>query len=133
PSVTNFFDACLDNAKAPKASRLYQELVANVVDAQTLKPADFLANDGPEYTAIYYAADWCPYCAQTSPEVMKWYEENEAREKKQVEMVLVSHDKSRAELTRHIKALNFRSPLAPFDKVPSMIVLRSTPADSGLP
>lgn len=132
-SITDFFDRCLENADAPRPSRLYQELAATVVAPDTLKPIDFFADGGPEYLAIYHAADWCPYCAQTSPEVMKWYRENQAREKKQIEMILVSHDKSRAEMTRHIKALQFQSPLVPFDKLQAMILLRNTPESSGLP
>ncbi len=133
PAVTDFFARCMENVESPKPSRLYQELAGSVVNATTLEPFDFLAEGGPEYLAVYYAAAWCPYCAQTSPEVMKWYEENEAREKKRIEMVLVSRDKSRAELSRHIESLKFRSSVVPFDKVMEMIVLRNTPDNAGLP
>lgn len=135
PGDTDFYALCLEHAAVPPPSRLYRELARHVRDAGTLQPAgeEFLKGGGPEYIAIYYAAGWCPYCAQTSPGVMEWYQENEAREKKSIELVMVSRDKNSRQLQDHIAKLGFRSWVVSYDDVAPMIVLRNTPDSAGLP
>ncbi|AHF93146.1 hypothetical protein OpiT1DRAFT_00363 [Opitutaceae bacterium TAV1] len=134
PAATDFYAACLQAVVTPPpASRLYQELATGVVDAATLEPVDFLHDGGPEYLAIYYTAGWCPYSAQATPDVMKWYAGLKDRDDSHIKLLIVSRDKSIPEMKDYLKKIDFSSLLVPFDKVNRMFLLNQTTVLGSIP
>lgn len=102
PGETDFFESALAAVIKPP-SRLFDEVRANAIRADTAKPADLPDEGGPRYLALYHAAAWCPYCEQCTPDVTKWYEELRASGDKSIELVLLSADKSPAEFRKHLQ------------------------------
>jgi thioredoxin-related protein len=102
PGETDYFESALAAVIKPP-SRLFDEVRANAIRADTGKPADLPDEGGPRYLALYHAASWCPYCEQCTPDVTKWYEELRASGDKSIELVLLSSDKSPAEFQKHLK------------------------------
>ncbi len=102
PSATDFYEACLQAIVSPAPSRVYQELAAALVTQEGAPSVDLLGENAPEYLAIYHAADWCPYCAQTSPDIIAWYRGLQAKGDTRIQLVVISSDKSPEELRRHL-------------------------------
>jgi hypothetical protein len=102
PGETDFYESALAAVVKPP-SRLFDEVRANAIRADSGKPADLPDEGGPKYLALYHAAAWCPYCEQCTPDVTKWYEELRASGDKSLEFVLLSADKSPAEFQKHLK------------------------------
>ncbi len=102
PGETDFFESALAALVKPP-SRLFDEVRANAIRADTGKPADLPDEGGPKYLALYHAGAWCPYCEQCTPDVTKWYEQLRASGDKSLEVVLLSADKSPAEFQKHLK------------------------------
>ncbi len=134
PRNTDFYDQVIDAVANPRPARLLQELSGSIVRLDTGEPVDLLSDeDAPPYLAIYYAAGWCGYCAQTTPVIMEWYNESRAAGDDSIELVLVSRDKSEEEMVQHIADKGLKGFGVPFGQHSSMVVLRNTPASSGLP
>src|SRR5258706_3465231 len=102
PGETDFLEGALAAVVKPP-SRLFDEVRANAIRADTGKPADLPDEGGPKYLAIYHAAAWCPYCEQCTPDVTRWYEELRAGGDKSIEVVLLSADKSPAGFRKHLQ------------------------------
>lgn len=133
PDMTDFYTSCLRAMVEPTTSRLYQELSAHVVDGRTRERVDFLAEGGPEYLAIYHAAAWCPYSAQTSPDVAAWFREQAASLGGRVRLLIVSNDKSAEEFAGHLAGLDTPSWAVPFDVAPRLFVLNGVSTLRALP
>jgi thiol-disulfide isomerase/thioredoxin len=100
--ATDFYERCLAAVIKPP-SRLFDEVRANAIRANTGKPADLPDEGGPQYLAIYHAAAWCPHCETSTPDVVKWYDELRAAGDKTIELVMLSADKSPAEFRKHLQ------------------------------
>ncbi len=134
PSATDFYSACLDAVVTPPpASRLYRELAPHVADSATLGPVDFLADGGPQYLAVYYAAGWCPYCAQTSPDVVEWYAGLRRENDNRFALLIVSRDKSVPEMKAHLAKLGVPALVLPFDKAGEAFLLSQADDVRSLP
>jgi len=122
PAETDFFESALAAVLKPP-SRLFDELRANAIRADTGKPADLPDEGGPKYLALYHAGAWCPYCEQCTPDVTKWYAGLRARGEKSIELVLLSADKSPAEFQKHIKDKQLTSLAVPMERNKHTFVL----------
>jgi hypothetical protein len=133
PAATDFYDRVVAAVKTPPPSRLVQELSENVVRIGTGERVDLLAADAPPYLAIYHAAGWCGYCTQTTPQVLAWYEESKARGDRSIELLVISGDKTAADMQTHLKAKGFGGLTVPHGKDKPMFLLRETTVYNGLP
>ncbi|MBK7642946.1 MAG: redoxin domain-containing protein [Planctomycetes bacterium] len=115
PAATDFFESALAAVVRPP-SRLFDEVRANAIRADSGKPADLADEAGPKYLAIYHAAAWCPYCEQCTPDVTKWYDELRASGDKSIELVLLSADKSPAEFQKHLKDKQMKCLAVPIER-----------------
>jgi nucleoredoxin len=76
-------------------------------DATPLKDA--------KYIAIYYSASWCGPCRAFTPDLVKWYKRNKAKNP-HFELVFVSSDRSAADMAAYMKGDDMEWPALAFDK-----------------
>ena len=84
--------------------------------AQALKKFKFISgkpNLKAEYYIYMYSAGWCGYCKQCMPSAVKEYKK--IRSNKQVEFILISGDKSKAEAIAYMKEYKAKMPCIAFD------------------
>ncbi len=133
PEITDFYEASLRNLVTPSPSRLDQELASAIVSASTLKPVDLLADTATEYFAIYHAAAWCPYCAQTTPDILAWYQKLRASGDTRIRLVVISGDKSSEEFRTHAAKFGPDAFAVSYEKAPKLFVLNQTAGPRSLP
>jgi hypothetical protein len=127
---TDFYEKALNGLIDPP-SRLFDEVRVNAIHADTgkaLEPTELAAPDagGPKYLALYHAGAWCPHCETSTPDVVKWYDDLKAAagdKPVEIELVLLSADKSPQEFKKHIseKKMNFLA--IPMDRNKKAFVL----------
>jgi nucleoredoxin len=76
-------------------------------DAAPLKDA--------KYIAIYYSASWCGPCRAFTPDLVKWYKRNKAKNP-HFELIFVSSDRSAADMAAYMKDDDMEWPALAFDK-----------------
>jgi len=69
-----------------------------------------------KYYIFYYTASWCPPCQKFTPSLVQFYNQNKNND---FEIVLISSDKSEADMTRYAVAKKMPWPQLKFDKVSS--------------
>lgn len=124
--TTDFYDACLQAVLSPGPSRVYQELAGVLSAGDSTQTVDLLGENAPEFLVIYHAADWCPYCAQTSPDVISWYRELKEAGDKRFQLVIISNDKSPEEFRRHLGKFGPAAVATPPEISPKLFVLNQT-------
>jgi nucleoredoxin len=93
-AISTYADKNDDNSKVLKKAE------KDIVDATGKKAKVKL--DSKEYILIYYSAHWCPPCRAFTPELVKFYNENE--DKANFEVVFVSSDKSENDMKEYMKS-----------------------------
>ncbi len=69
----------------------------------------------PEYTALYFSAQWCPPCRMFTPKLVDWYKKIKA-EHPNFELVFVSGDRDEASMQKYIKDDKMPWPVVAYDK-----------------
>ena len=64
--------------------------------------ADYL--DGVKFVGLYFSAEWCPPCEIMLKSLKNFYTDANL-EKRQMEVILVSNDKSKDKFTEHYKKM----------------------------
>lgn len=115
-SATDYCKRALAAMIKPVRPPLLEEIYTYAVRGDTMKPDPNAATASPKYIALYNAADWCPFCKQCTPEVVKWYDETVAGKRSSVELVMVSGDKSMQEWRGHLKRFGMKWLAIPQDQ-----------------
>ncbi len=84
------------------------------------------------YTVLYFAAGWCPDCRRFSPAFVSAYEHQPAG-RKRFEVLLLSKDRSEAELLKYMQSEKMKWPALAFDKVASASDLQKFHGGKGIP
>jgi nucleoredoxin len=69
----------------------------------------------PEFTALYFSAQWCPPCRMFTPKLVDWYKKFKA-EHPNFELVFVSGDRDEASMSKYIKDDGMPWPVVAYDK-----------------
>lgn len=100
-------------APAERSLRATATLEGKLVDATgTALPA---ASTPPRYYVVYYAANWCGWCTQFTPTLLKFHEEVKARHP-DVQIVYLSSDRSAEEMAQNYQRTAMPWPAVAFDK-----------------
>jgi len=79
------------------------------------------------YLALYHSASWCPPCQAFSPHLSEFYH---ASNKKNFELVMVGHDRSKEEMIRYMKQHGMEFPAVLWPEAGDW---GATPSGSGIP
>ena len=93
------------------------------------KPDKFLT---APYTVLYFAAGWCPDCRRFSPALVSAYDHQPAGSKR-FEVLLLSKDRSEAELLKYMQTEKMNWPALAYAKVESAEDLQKFHGGKGIP
>jgi thiol-disulfide isomerase/thioredoxin len=105
-----------------RPSRVVEELKGKLVDADG-SPAK-VDLDGAKYFAIYYGANWCPWCHKLSPTLIKTMNEIGPRNPKLV-FVMINDDDQPSEMLKYMTDSKMPWPALPKAHAIKVGVLRS--------
>lgn len=95
---------------------VYPELKGKLVESKGRKVEKF--DDAPlaqsKYYAIYYSASWCGPCRAFTPDLVRWYKRNKAKNP-QFELIFVSSDRSAEDMAAYMKEDGMDWPALAFD------------------
>jgi nucleoredoxin len=80
--------------------------------------------------AVYFSASWCPPCRQFTPQLVKFYKRTAKKEN--IEIVLVSSDKTEKAMTGYVKKYKMPWLTVPFGH-PAAAALKKSLKVSGIP
>lgn len=132
-SDTDFNAACLKAVVNPPAPRIFQELAGVAIDTQTRSAGELLKDGGPDYVAVYFAANWCPYSTEVSPEVSALFNGLAASGDERIRLVLISNDRSPAEFRTHLNKLDVKGYAVQPNDLGQLVLLRSLHPVTALP
>ena len=68
-----------------------------------------------KYIAVYYSASWCGPCRAFTPDLVKWYKKNKAKNP-HFELIFVSSDRSAKDMAAYMKDDDMEWPALAYDK-----------------
>lgn len=113
-----------ENATKPEKTEVSAEIAWGQVFPDGLLKAgeksadakkDFSALNG-KFVAIYHSASWCGPCRMFTPQLVTFYEENQA----DIEVIFISADNSEEAMLNYIEKENMKWLVAPFGKKPNL-------------
>jgi hypothetical protein len=130
---TDFYASCLQAVLTPPAPRLFQEIDTYAIDAQSRQPSDLLKDGGPDFLAVYFAANWCPFSTKASPSVTALFNQLAEAGDERIKLVLISNDNTPAEFRTHLNKLAVKGYAVAPDRVNYLRLLRDLQPLRSLP
>jgi len=84
-----------------------------------------------DYVMLYFSAGWCGPCRAFTPRLESFYKENAS--KGNFEVVLVSSDRSAADMTKYMSESGMTFPAIPFDRISASKIQQDFRSGRGIP